>query len=57
MRVNPYCMKADRQHKAQMKSIRKVQKASGLILGGGSEMAKRSVRRLLNRSIAKSGEL
>jgi len=36
-------VKADRQHKAQMKSMRKVQKASGLILGG-SGMAERAVR-------------
>jgi hypothetical protein len=36
-------VKADRQHKAQMKSMRKVQKASGLILSG-SGMAERAVR-------------
>ena len=57
MRVNPYCMKADRQHKAKMKSIRKVQKASGLILGGGSGIGEALSAELLNRSIAKSGEL
>ena len=34
---------ADRQHKAQMKFMRKVQKASGLILGG-SGMTRRAVR-------------
>ena len=49
-------MKADRQHKARMKSVRKVQKASGLILAGAGMAGPRSAD-LLNQSIAKSGEL